>query len=113
MVFYLVYKVFLNYVFTFTGSQDSKWTWNSKSHDISKSVFPKDLLNKNASTVVPAPYEKNNNELVIVNEKLSFEKMINELKCHREISLDLEGNNDHSYLGTTGFKLTKNKRQLA
>ncbi len=39
------------------------------------------------------------NELIVINEQNGFMKMMNHLNCVPEFALDLEANDEHSYLG--------------
>lgn len=75
------------------------WNQNAKSHEIKTAALQLDVLSSNIPDLIPP--ELYSTDLKIINDDKSFEVMMNELSEQEEIALDLEGNNDHSFLGNS------------
>ncbi|XP_035707335.1 protein RRP6-like 2 [Folsomia candida] len=80
------------------GSKDDMWASNSKAAQIRESKFPENLLGNFPEPVYPPLYL---NDMKIVNDDTSFQSMMTHLCMQTQISIDLEGNDDHSFLGMT------------
>lgn len=74
------------------GKWDDLWKVQRQSLPASELVMkPERQL-----TSLPSLYQ---NEFVFVDSHDKFDEMITQIKSVKEISLDLEANDDHSYLG--------------
>lgn len=49
--------------------------------------------------VTPMPRQLYDNQLILVNEENNFMRMMSHLNSVKEMTVDLEANDEHSYLG--------------